>query len=187
MGNYINKSILIDSESGEVLRENSWLGYDGFSEKGYKYRNRAICIKYYFDSLPENYDKETLMLLFLIAELMNEENVLVYRVKRKSKFSKILYKPMDKDEIREKIRFKFGENKFDRCWKVLNKKALKRIKYNDVYVWAVNPSIISKCRDVPFWLYEAFQDSMNPHLSAVAIKKLQNKLNSFYDEEGNSV
>ena len=85
MGKYINKNVIIDPESGEVLKEKFWVGYDGFCEKGYRYRNRALHIRYYFDSLPDNYDSDTLLLLFMIAELMNEENVLVYKVKRKSK------------------------------------------------------------------------------------------------------
>ena len=88
MGEYINKKVQIDADTGEVIDEKYWLGYDGFSEKGYKYRNRAVHIRYYFDSLPDNYDESTWTLLMAIAEIMNEENMLVYRVKRKSKFKK---------------------------------------------------------------------------------------------------
>lgn len=73
-----------------------------------------------------------------------------------------------------------GINKFDRCWKKLNKYALKQIRYHDYICWAVNPSIISKCREVPYWLYDEFQESINPHLSAIAVKKLQRKLDELY-------
>lgn len=179
MGNYINRRTLIDSETGEVLQEKNWLGYDGFSDKGYTYRRKSISIRYFFDSLPSNLSKDAWTLLMMIAELMNEENVLVYRVERKSKFSSIIYKPFDKDDIREKVRFKYGKNKFDKCWQELIKKCLKRIQYYDYIVWAVNPAVVSKCRYVPFWLYEEFQEYMNPYLSATTIKKLQQKISNY--------
>lgn len=183
MGEYINKKVQIDAETGEIMNEKYWLGYDGFSEKGYKYRNRAVHIRYYFDSLPDNYDESTWTLLFLIAELMTEENMLVYRVKRKSKFSNIIYKPMDKEYIKEHIRFKYGRHRFDRCWSVLRKSALKQIRYHQYLCWAVNPSIISKCRDVPYWLYDAFKEYMNPHLSAKAVQKLNRKVKELYADD----
>lgn len=178
MGHYINKKTVIDSETGEIMQEDNWLGYDGFNEKGYKYRHRAVHIKYFFDSIPSNLSEGAWTLLFMIAELMNEENVLVYRVKRKSKFSTIVYKPLDKDEIRERIRYPFGINKFDKCWSELYKHCLKRIRYYDYMVWAVNPAVISKCKYVPFWLYDEFKNYMNPHLTATTIKKLQNKVDN---------
>lgn len=180
MGNYINRQTIIDSETGEILRDKTWLGYDGFNTKGYNYRRRALSIRYFFDALPCNLSKDEFLLLFLVAELANEENVLVYRVDRKSKFSTILYKPMDKEYISEHIRFKYGMNKFDRCWRNLTKHCLKRIKYHDMTVWAINPSVICKCKEVPIWLYEEFQEYMNPFLSASTIKKFQNKIDNQY-------
>lgn len=167
---------MIDPETGEIINEKNWVGYDGFNEKGYRYRSRANYIRYYFDSLPGNFDEDTFLLLFMIAELMNNENILVYRIERKSKFSSIIYKPLLKEDIRERIRYKFGINKFDRCWRELCKSTLKKIQYHDVSAWAVNPSIVSKCRDVPYWLYEEFQETMNPHLSGITINKLQQKI-----------
>lgn len=155
----------------------------GFQINGYKYRNRAVYIRYFFDSLPDNYDESTLMLLFSIAEMMNEENMLVYRVKRKSKFSNIIYKPMDKDDIRERTRFKFGQHRFDRCWRILKKHALKQIRYHQYLCWAVNPSIVSKCRDVPYWLYDEFKEYMNPHLAAKTVMKLDRKVKEMYQDD----
>lgn len=182
MGHYINKKSVIDSETGEIVKEQRWIGYDGFNEKGYKYRRRANFIRYYFDSIPENLSKESFFLLWMIAEIMNEENVLVYRIKRKSKFSSIIYKPMTKEDIAGRIRFHYGLNKFDRCWRELNKHCLKRVRYyNDTIVWAVNPAIFSKCKEVPIWLYEEFKEYMNPHLSAITIKKFQEKINEQYE------
>lgn len=179
MGNVIDKRMYIDEETGEVLKEKSWYYYDGFNEKGYSYRNRSSHIRYFFDSIPVNLSEESLMLLLMIAEIMNDENVLVYRVERKSKFSSIIYKPLDKDDIRLRTRFRYGMNKFDRCWRELRKKCIKQVRYYDYLVWAVNPSMVIKTKYIPFWLYDDFQDDLNPHLSAITIKKLQEKINSY--------
>lgn len=179
MGKYINKKTVIDSDTGEILLERNWAGFDGFNEQGYAYRRKALNIDYFFDSLPSNLSQDAWTLLLMIAELMNNDNVLVYRVERKSKFSSIIYKPLDKDDIREKTRFRYGINKFDRCWKELTKKCLKRVQYYDYIVWAVNPAIVKKCKYVPFWLYEEFQEYMNPYLSGTTIKKLQQRISNF--------
>jgi hypothetical protein len=178
MGHYINRKTVIDSETGEIMKENNWIGYDGFSDKGYKYRNRAVHIKYFFDSIPNNLSEAAWLLLIMIAEIMTEDNVLVYRVKRKSKFSSIIYKPYDKEEIRKRTRFIYGQNKFDRCWSELNKHCLKKVRYYDYMVWAVNPAVINKCREIPYWLCDEFKDYMTPHLTATTIKKLQNKIDN---------
>lgn len=178
MGQYINKSTMIDSETGEVLKERKWIGYDGFSETGYKYRNKSNHIKYFFDSLPSNLSEGAWVLLIMIAEIMTNENVLVYRVERKSKFSTIIYKPYDKDDIRTRIRYPYGLNKFDKYWRELCKHCLKRVQYHEYMVWAVNPAIINKCVEVPFWLCDEFKDYMTPHLTASTIKKLNQKIDS---------
>lgn len=180
MGQYINKTTMIDAETGEIMKENSWVGYDGFGDNGYKYRNRAVHIKYFFDSIPNNLSEEAWTLLLMIAEIMNEENMLVYRVERKSKFSKIIYKPYDKEEIRSRTRYIYGINKFDRCWRELNKHCLKKIKYYECWAWAVNPAVINKCKYIPFWLCDEFKEYMTPHLTATTIRKLQNKIDNLY-------
>lgn len=178
MGHYINKKTMIDPETGEVLKENNWIGYDGFTNKGYKYRNRACHIKYFFDALPSNLSEGAWTLLLMLSEIMTEDNVLVYRIERKSKFSNRVYRPYDKEQIRERIRYPYGMNKFDKCWRELSKHCLKRIKYYGYMVWAVNPAVINKCKDVPFWLCEEFIDYMTPYLTASTIKKLKNKIDN---------
>lgn len=178
MGKYINRKTMIDSETGEVLKQSDWIGYDGFSDNGYKYRNRQTHIKYFFDSIPNNLSSGAWTLLFMIAEIMTTDNVLVYRAKRKSKFSNFIYRPYDKEEIRQRLRYPYGENKFDRCWRELNKHCLKRIEYYGYLVWAVNPAVVNKCKEIPFWLCEEFMDYITPHLSATAITKLKNKIDN---------
>lgn len=178
MGHYINRTTMIDSETGEVVKENNWIGYDGFSNNGYKYRNKQTHIKYFFDSLPNHISESSWTLLLMIAEIMNNDNMLVYRVERKSKFSTIIYKPYDKEEIRTRTRYVYGINKFDKCWKELTKHCLKKIQYYQCVAWAVNPAVINKCKEIPFWLCAEFKEYMTPYLSAATIKKLQNKIDN---------
>ena len=179
MGGFINQKTVIDADTGEILKSKNWIGYDGFSEKGYKYRYRSDNPQVFFDSIPGNLSEEAFILLILIAEIANKDNVLVRRVDRKSKFSSIIYLPMDKEEIRLATRYRYGINKFDRCWREINKKCVKQVRYHEYLTWAVNPAFICKSKFVPFWLYEEFQDYMNPYLTASAIKKLQDKIQEY--------
>lgn len=178
MGEYVNKKIVIDSDTGEVVKEDSWIGYDGFNSKGFRYRFRGNPTKIFMDSIPSNLSMESLILLFMMEEIANEENALVRKIERKSKFSSIVYLPLDKEEIRTSTRYTYGMNKFDRCWRELNKRCIKKLQYRSYLTWIINPAIIHKTKYIPFWLYEDFQDSMNPHLSALTIKKLQGKIHS---------
>lgn len=179
MGNNIKKQTLIDQKTGEILREKTFLYFDGFNDKGYKYRYKHNSIKYYSDCLPCNLSEEAYLLLMMLAELVNEDNVLVYRVTRKSKFSSVVYKPMEREDIRNSLRYKYGQNKFDRCWAELKKHCIKRIKYHDYMVWCLNPSIINRCPQLPPWLYDEFKTDLNPYLTTLTIQKFENLLKSY--------
>lgn len=176
MGKYINKKTIVDEETGEIIKEVNWFGYDGFNEKGYRYRKSAESITVYYDALPQDLSKDAFLLLTQLAEFADKENVLVYRIPRKSKFSNILYKPYDKETLREKLRYKMGINKFNECWSELNKHCIKRVEFRDMKVFALNPAIIMKGKILPYWLYYEFKDYINPYLSANAIKKFKNKI-----------
>lgn len=180
MSKIVNRKLSIELETGEILNEKNWIGYDGFTKDGYQYRRRSIFIRYYFDAIPENLSESSWQLLLMIAELMNEENLLVYRVERKSKFSTIIYKPYSREEIAERVRYKFGWNKFRRCWQELSKHCLKRVKHKDYVVWAVNPAVISKCRAIPLWLCAEFMSYLEPFLSAKTIQRMQEKIKNQY-------
>lgn len=149
---------------------------------GYAYRAKTkSCIKYYFDSIPDNLSEDALFLLIMLAEIANDENVLVLRKKRKSKFSSVVYEPYTREEIRERLRYPMGVNKFDRCWRELRKSCIKQVKYYNFKAWAINPAVVSRCRYIPIWLYEEFSESIDPHLSRIALKKMQEKINSLED------
>lgn len=176
MGELLNKKTVIDTETGEVVKQINWMGYDGFNDKGYKYREKQTHIRYYFDAIPPGLSKDALVMLILLAEQCTEENLMLKRVKRKSKFSNITFKPLDKEEIFELMRYPMGINKFNSCWEELKKHCIKEIRYEDMNVWAINPAIISKCKQVPIWLYDEFKDYMNPYLTATTISKFNYKL-----------
>lgn len=176
MGKNILKKTVIDPETGELIKENTFFYYDGFNDKGYKYRFRNESITVYGDTIPSTLSKEAFLLLYMLTEMANEENVLVYRVTRKSKFSTIIYKPMTKEDMMSRLRYKYGENKFDKCWTELKKHCIKKVRYHEYMVWAINPAVISKCKYVPAWLYDEFKLYMNPHLPKAAIKKYQEML-----------
>lgn len=177
MARDIIKNSIIDPTTGEVLKERTFFHYDGFNEKGYKYRYKDLNkITIYPDSIPVTLSKEGFMLLYMITEMANNDNVLVYRVTRKSKFSSIVYKPLDKEDIRERLKYKFGENKFERCWSELRKHCIKKVRYHEYMVWAINPAVISKCQQIPPWLYDEFSLYLNPHMTRLAIKKMQDQL-----------
>ena len=91
--------------------------------------------------------------------------------------------PALKDYIREHIRFKYGRHRFDRCWSKLRKHAIKQIRYHQYLCWAVNPAIVSKCREVPYWLYDTFKEYMNPHLAAKTVAKLNRKVKELYQDD----
>lgn len=63
----------------------------------------------------------------------------------------------------------------------INKALHKKVRYYDYLVWAVNPAVFSKCKFVPFWLYEEFKTYMMPFLSATTIKKLESKIDNQYN------
>ena len=63
MGKIINRKVSIDEETGEIIDEKGWIGYDGFTNKGYQYRRRESCIRYFFDSLPDNLSEASWILL----------------------------------------------------------------------------------------------------------------------------
>lgn len=180
MGKDIARTTIIDPYTGEIIREKTFVHYDGFNEKGYKYRYRSGgTIKVYPDSIPGSLSEKAFILLYMLAELANEDNVLVYRVDRKSRFSSIVYKALDKESIREKLHWKWGINKFDKAWLELRKHCIKKIRYHQYLVWAINPAVVSKCSQIPPWLYDEFAIYLNPYMSKMAIKKMQNRLKEY--------
>lgn len=179
MGKDLLRKTVIDPGTGEVILEQSFFYYDGFNDKGFKYRYRADKITVFFDALPSDLSENAFLLLYMLAEMANPDNVLVYRVSRKSKFSSIIYKPLSKDDIREKLRFKMGINRFNNAWMELKKHCIKEIKYYDYKVWAINPAFICKCKQVPPWLYEEFATYLSPYMTNISLKKMNDLLKQY--------
>ena len=185
-GKNLVRNTIIDPNTGEILKEKAFVHYDGFNDKGYKYRYRTHgSIVVYPDTIPVTLSEKAFRLLYMLAEIANEDNVLVYRVKIKSRFSDIIYKPLDKDQVRERLRWKIGENAFDKYWKELKKHCIKRVQYHEYLAWALNPAIINKCPQIPPWLYAEFSEYLNPYMTKLSIKKMQNML-AVLDEGGDN-
>lgn len=178
-----------------LLNRERFLNTIGFTDKGsYKYRYRnPNNITVYWDALPSGLDDKCFLLLMMLASLADGNNVLSRRVSRKSKFSTIVYKPMDKEDIRDSLKWKFGENKFDKCWTELKKHCIKQIKYyDDRLFWVINPAFVNRCRSVPYWLYKEFSVYMNPYMTKLAINKMhdiitenERIINEYNKEENN--
>ena len=183
MGRYINRKMVIDEDTGELLKVNNWIGYDGFNSKGYKYRNKSAHIRYFYDSIPPNLSEGAYRLLMQLAEMANEDNALVRRVERKSKFSNIIYKPLEAEEIRMRLKYKMGICNFQKYWRELKKNCIKQIRYHKYLTWFINPAIIIKGAYVPYWLYWEFREYMNPYLSSMAVKKLEDKVQELYYDD----
>lgn len=183
MGEYVNRKTVIDKDTGEVLKVSNWIGYDGFNEKGYKYRNKAPHIRYFYDTIPPNLSSGAFGLLMQLAEMANQDNALVRRVERKSKFSNIIYKPLESEEIRTRLKYKIGMCNFQKYWRELKKTCIKQIRYHNYLTWVINPAIVYKNAYVPYWLYWEFKESMNPYLTAMTIKKLEDKVQELYYDD----
>lgn len=180
MGHTLVKKTIIDPDTGEVLKNDAFFYYDGFTDKGYRYRNKQDNkITFFPDTIPTTLSEKAFLLLCMLVEIANEDNMLVYRVERKSKFSSIIYKPLDKSDIAKRLRWKWGINKFDKYWNELKKHCIKKVRYYDYIAWAINPAIINRCKAIPAWLYEEFAVYMNPHLTKNAILKYQNMIKEY--------
>lgn len=177
MSRDIEKKTIINPETGEIIKETFNMVYDGFSDEGFRYRYKSASkIEIHLDSIPPDLDKDAIYLLLMISEMATTENVLVKKIPVKKRFENMEYEAMKLDEIRLGCKNPFGRNKFTRYWTILRKQCIKRVWYHDILVFAINPAILNKTYYVPFWLYEEFQDYMNPHLTNYKIKKLQSKI-----------
>lgn len=177
MGNNVVVRTTLDGNTGEVIKEKKFFSFDGFTEKGYKYRYRAGRIQIFPDTIPDSLSGDAFQLLYMLAELANDEGVLVYRVTRKSKFSEIIYKPLYREEIMRRLRWSYGHNKFDKCFRELKKHCIKKVPYYNTTAWCLNPAIVMIGRGVitPF-MYDEFKLYLNPYMSRGAIKKMQDLL-----------
>ena len=75
----------------------------------------------------------------------------------------------------------YGIVKYKKAFTELKKHCLKKIKYNGINAWAINPAFVMCSPFLPIWLYNEFQEDINPHLTAYAIKTFRSKINEWED------
>lgn len=155
-------------------------GFDGFTSKGYKYR-KTEGIRVFFDSIPADLSENAILLLLMLARVANNENMLVEKVPYKSRFSSIRYSALTIEEMRTRTAKVYGIVKYKKAFTELKKHCLKKIKYNGINAWAINPAFVMCSPFLPIWLYNEFQEDINPHLTAYAIKTFRSKINEWED------
>lgn len=173
MANIIRSVKSIDSETGEIYYEKKWNSYNGWSENGYKYRYRYSSVKFYPDN-PPKLQPNTLKIFFQICMQMNDENLLMEVKKAKNKYSSPELIPYTLEEIRENMQYQVSEYAFKKAWAEMTPKYIRRIKFKNKMVWAVNPAFANRCQYIPVFLWHEFQEDLNPKLGEMNIKKYNN-------------
>ena len=76
MANVIKSIRTIDEETGEIYYEKNFKSFDGWNDKGYRFRGRYNAIKFYPDNMVK-VEPNIIKIFFLICNIMNEDNLLV--------------------------------------------------------------------------------------------------------------
>ena len=173
MADVIKKITAIDADTGEIYYENKWKTFNGWTEKGYKYRYRYDALKFYPDNMPQ-LPPNIMKVFFLICNLMNEDNLLIEKTKNATKYSAPEIRALTMEEIRERLAYPISEYSFKKAWKAITPRHIKRIKFQGKWIWAVNPSFANRCRYIPVWLWYEFQQDLNPKLGASNVARYKN-------------
>jgi hypothetical protein len=173
MAEVINKTVAVDVETGEIYYQRSWAGFNGWTEKGYKYRNKYYPVQFYPDTIPKLLPN-TLKIFFYICMLMNEDNLLLERKAAKDKYSSPKIIPYTVEEIWEKLDYRFSMYSFKKAWQELTPKYVRKIKIYGKGIWAVNPAFANRTKYLPVFLWKEFSVDINNKLSKQVISRFQN-------------
>lgn len=173
MADIINKVTSIDANTGEIYYERQTKGFNGWSDKGYKFRYRYSGLVFYPDNLPL-IEPNIFKVYFQICTLMNEENLLIQLKKTNNKYKAPELIPLTIDDIIEKIPYKISSYAFKKAWQQIVPRYIKRIKFNGKKVWAVNPAFANRCRYLPPFLWNEFKEDLNEKLGVYNIKRYEN-------------
>lgn len=170
---YTISTNVVDNDTGEVIYNKKYVNWSGWKNESYKFRSKAKPLKIYFDA---GFDLKgpDLNVFIMICRIMNEDNLFMRKIDSSNKYAKKKYEPMTKDDIFEILRDRISKSTFERAWRNLNKKYIKKIRMDDTLVWAVNPAYAAKLTYLPLYLYVAFRDDLDPFLSQATRKKFHN-------------
>ena len=177
---YVHLYRVIDPKTGEVLAHREKFTWSGWYGDEYKYRPKAASTQIFFDA---GFDltKQGLALYWELLRMMNRDNLLTKPVTRRKYSSVLEYAALTKEDIFECVHF--SKSTFDRAWKELNGKYIKKIQVGDLYAWAVNPAYALKGKYLAVELYEAFSDDIDRFLNPVIVQKFKNILEERRIEE----
>lgn len=173
MAEIIKKIRSIDTETGEIYFEKEWHSWNGWSDKGYKYRYRYSAVKFYPDNLPL-LEPNVLKIFFDICSIMNEENLLLEKKRPKDKYSGPKITPYTVSDIWEKLPHRFSEYSFKKAWQKITPKYIKKIKVFGKSIWAVNPAFANRTMYLPLFLWKEFKDDLSQKLSTSIVKRYEN-------------
>lgn len=172
MANVIKSIRTIDEETGEIYYEKNFKSFDGWNDKGYRFRGRYNAIKFYPDNMVK-VEPNIIKIFFLICNIMNEDNLLV-TIKKGNKYTGPEITPYTVEEIRENLPYCVSEYSFKKAWKALVPRYIRKIKLEGKNIWAVNPAFANRCIYVPPFLWENFKEDMNKFISNNNIKRYNN-------------
>ena len=164
---------IIDAQTGEILATSKWANWTGWKDDQYKYRYRAKPLKLYLD-MEWDLTAAQLRVLLLICKYMNTENLFIQYRKSPKKYNTGKYIALTKDEIYEYIKDKISRITFERAWKGLTGKYIKKIDVEGLKAWAVNPAFASRLDYLPLYMYIPFKEYIIPNITKQALKKYEN-------------
>ena len=168
---FVIKTSVIDPQTGEVLSDKKYVKWNGWKNDAFKYRGKATCVKLYMD-MDWDLNGSEMNLLLMLCKMADTNSLLIMRTdKWYQKYFGKVYKSMTKEEMLENLPKKMNLTTFNRLWRKLNGKYVKKIKVDGESVWAINPAYASKITYLPLFLYLPFKDDIDPFLSDATIKK----------------
>lgn len=174
----INRTV-VDAQTGEILSKKKYANWTGWKDDEYKYRYRNKPLKLYLD-MEWDLTAAQLRVFLLICNYMNSENLFIEFQKSIKKYKVGKFVPLTKDDIYENVKDKIARITFERAWKGLLGKYIKKIDVNGMKVWAVNPAFASKLDYLPLYMYVPFKEYIDPFLTIQALKKYQSmELNEY--------
>lgn len=171
--NYIVTRNIIDGDTGELLSKKKYMNWSGWKDNAYKFRSRGGHCRIFFDS-DFDLDAKGWNLFMKLCKMMNKNNLLIGYYGRNQNIFKPHYYPMTKKDIFESLKSEMSLSTFNRVFKKLEGKYVKKIQVEKMNVYAVNPAFAAKIEFLPIYLYIPFKIWIDPFLSEVTRKKFEN-------------
>lgn len=185
MAKTINVMKTIDEETGEICYERTWHSYNGWKGDAFKFRPKSKCIKLFPDCMPP-ISPNSVRVWWMLVYMMNEDNLLIKVVKRTDKYSADTIIPFTYTQFKKEIKSGISDYNFVTAWKELvEKSCIKRIRFQNKWVWAINPVYAMATEYLPIWLYRHFKDDIDKYISKFTVGRINNLIVNSSIEERN--